>query len=240
MREKNRSETAKNWILSILGLAIVFFMGILVLTTLGLLPSIPGVSAPEVTPTQTPMAIAAPSVTPTLTVVPPTPLPPTADKPDLIPTTIPSKTPENIPSPTSTVAGPLQTAVPVLLVQPGSPRYLPAFTHTDLGCAWVGLAGQVFDSTGSGVDDSLVIVSATLDGQPLEWMALSGSVLDYGPGGYEIQLANSTKNAGHPLSVQVFNLEGEPLTEPFFFSMPQDCAYNLVLVHFQEVNQTPQ
>ena len=31
-----------------------------------------------------------------------------------------------------------------LALKDGSPRYLPAFTQPDAGCAWVGVAGQGF------------------------------------------------------------------------------------------------
>ena len=110
------------------------------------------------------------------------------------------------------------------ILQPGTPAYLPNFNHPNTDCDWMGVAGQVFDANGVEVL-GLVIHSG-------DQTAITGNVLAYGPGGYEIQLSDSPQNTTAQYWVQVFNMEGQPLSDQVFFNTYADCSQNLILVNF--------
>ena len=159
-------------------------------------------------------ATPSPTAAPTLT-VPPTPTP------------IPEQDP---------TATPLAGDVPPVryVVQMGSPRYLRAFTHADLGCQWVGVAGQVFDATGAGAKDVAVMVTGSIDAQAIQRAARTDELSPFGPGGYEIFLTDHLSDTPQKISVQLFNLDDQPLTGPFQIDLPTQCDQNLIVVNFNE------
>ncbi|NLG97610.1 MAG: hypothetical protein GX491_09645 [Chloroflexi bacterium] len=168
-----------------------------------------------ITETSLPIVTETPEDTPTPTETPITPTPvPELPAPEASPTAEPTPT-------------------PLLGLQSGSARYIQAFNHLDLGCNWVGVAGQVFDANGAGMPDVLITVSGKLEGRQTEWMALTNSDSPYGPGGYEVMLANRMYNPPPPLTIQAFNLQGLPISEPYQFAFPGACEANLLLVTFQ-------
>ena len=60
------------------------------------------------------------------------------------PTEIPLADPTSSPIPPT----PTPEPAPPFAVLPGAPLFSPAFLHADLGCAWMGVAGQVFAADG--------------------------------------------------------------------------------------------
>lgn len=155
------------------------------------------------------------------------------------PTALSLATETAVPTPTSTDA-PLPTIIPSptipplpLTIQPGSPRYLPAFPHADLGCNWAGVAGQVLTVDEAAAPGAVVVVSGLVNGQVVEGMALAGSAMGYGPGGYEIDLSAYQSLAGAVAQIQVFDLSGQPLSGVVDFNLPPSCAENLSIITFQ-------
>jgi len=168
-----------------------------------------------ITETSLPIVTETPEDTPTPTETPITPTPvPELPAPEASPTAEPTPT-------------------PLLGLQSGSARYIQAFNHLDRGCNWVGVAGQVFDANGAGMPDVLITVSGKLEGRQTEWMALTNSDSPYGPGGYEVMLANRMYNPPPPLTIQAFNLQGLPISEPYQFAFPGAFEANLLIVTFQ-------
>lgn len=143
-------------------------------------------------------------------------------------TSQPSSTPTSTPMLTFTPT-PTEPPLPYAL-QPGAMISLPAFTHSATGCAWMGVGGQVIAEDGQPVKNLVVSVTGTKDGQPAEWMGYTGSATAYGPGGYEIQLGNQAAEAA--FSIQLFDLNGNPLSDPFQFTTSADCGQNLMLINF--------
>lgn len=149
---------------------------------------------------------------------------------------LPSATPESTSTftPAATLP-PTNTPTPAAppkpyALQPGAMITLPAFTHADAGCAWMGLAGQVIGEDGQPVKNLVISVSAVQNGVPVEWMGYTGLATAYGPGGFEIQLGNQV--AAMELTIQLFDLDGEMLSEPFTFTTSADCQQNLTLINF--------
>ena len=93
-------------------------------------------------------------------------------------------------------------------VQAGSPVAMPNWAHADAGCNWLGVAGQVFDLEGQPEVNLIVEAGGTLEGQPLMGLSLTGLNVPYGPGGYEIQLADHTVASTNQVWVQIKNTAG--------------------------------
>ncbi len=180
-------------------------------------------------PTQTLAATATLVPTKTSTAVPPTAtkttVPPTATKTAIPPTATKTAIP---PTATSTIAA-------IYVVQPVTPVFMQNFVHTTEGCAWQGVAGQIFDASGKPVTNLIIKVSGTWDGAAFDQVGITGMVsgLPYGPGSYEIVLGNEAMDTVDQLKIQVFKADQTPLTNPISFSTSADCSKNLVLINFK-------
>lgn len=129
---------------------------------------------------------------------------------------------------------PLVTTAP-FMPQAGSPRYLANFARLDKGCNWLGVAGQVFEFTQQPVINMVVVISGTLAGVPIDAIGLTGLATAYGPGGYEIVLADKVVNSSGTLKIQLFDLDGIPQTDPVVLNTLADCQKNLVIFNFLQI-----
>ena len=137
---------------------------------------------------------------------------------------LPTTTPPPIPTPAPTLP-----PKPFSL-QPGAIILLPAFTHAEAGCTWMGVGGQVIGNDGQPVKNLVISISGMENGAPKEWMGYTGAATAYGPGGFEIQLGSQVSAALY--TIQLFDLNGKVLSEPFHFNTSADCQQNLALVNF--------
>ncbi len=117
--------------------------------------------------------------------------------------------------------------------QSDSPRYLPAFTQPDAGCAWVGVAGQVFDQAGSPVQGVVVLLRGYFNGKLLDERTLSGQQTAYGESGFELQIGDLSADTINALTIQLANSKLEALSEPVALATYDDCQRNLILINFQ-------
>jgi len=158
------------------------------------------------------------------------------------PTTEPTATATEIPTQELTTV-PLETDPPTeitpqstvtYIVQPGSPTYMANFNYLEKGCAWQGVAGQVFGADGKPVKNLIVKVSGMRNGVAVSEIAVTGMVSGnpYGPGSYEVVLGDVAIKSTTPLYVQVFDIDATPLTEPIEFYTKEECSRNLVLINF--------
>lgn len=129
----------------------------------------------------------------------------------------------------------------LFLLQPGTPSYIQNFAHLAQGCNWMSVAGQVMDTGSPWYDDKKVVEPVTglvvsvlglLNGNVVNVLTLTGLAPDYGPGGYEAQLASQPIASSHALWVQVYDLDGNAVTEPIFFDTIKDCSKNVIIVNF--------
>jgi hypothetical protein len=188
-----------------------------------------------------------PTVTPTATLCADCTAVPTSDvttTPDsntatpaatLTATTVPTATATLVPTATSTPA-PTMTPTPLAYaVQADTPVYMTNFAHTDAACNWEGVAGQIFASDGTPVQNYIVKVFGTYNGSAFSSLVISGMVSNdpYGPGGYEVVLGSTTVNTSNTLSIQVFDNTGKAMTNALTFSTYADCSKNLVIINFK-------
>ncbi len=140
------------------------------------------------------------------------------------PTPVPTNTPVLVNTPTVTPK-PNQ-------VQPNTPSNLQNFAHLDKACNWMGVAGQAFDKTGSPVLNLVVVVDGMVSGKALDLLGMTGTAHAYGSGGYELVVGDKAVVSTGPLTIQLFDLAGKPLTDPFPFNTVADCKKNLILINF--------
>ena len=124
-------------------------------------------------------------------------------------------------------------------IQQGTPSYLQNFSHVEQGCNWLGVVGQVFDKNGQPINRMVVRVEGFLGSQSLDALGMTGLATAYGPGGYEIVLSDEPLNSNGTLSIALFNLEGERVSEYIPFNTYTDCSKNLILINFQESGSSP-
>lgn len=208
------------------------------------------------TPTQTPLVSSTSTIVqPTVVNETKTPLSTGTSAQTATPafTLTPSKTPTRSSTPTRTAtptrtSTPTKTATPTITLTPTqtstplpytlqveAPVYIKNFVHTDAGCDWMGVAGQVFDANGDPVLNLVLVATGTLNGKSLNLTAVTGipEADVYGPGGYEIQLADETLASSQSLRIQVYDLQGNALSEAFVFDTYADCTKNLAIINFK-------
>ncbi len=145
------------------------------------------------------------------------------------PTPAQTFTPSPLPLPSAT-----PTSLPLIL-QTGSPAYIQNFAHADAGCSWLGIAGQIYDANNQTINNLVVNIKGKLGQTEIDKIALTGipEANIYGPGGYEIKLADNAVISENTLRIQVFDINGNSLSKPTPFLTYSDCDKNLVIINFQ-------
>jgi len=156
-------------------------------------------------------------------------------------TATPSVTPEEaIANDASSIMAEIPEGGRYFVIQDGAIVGMPNWAHQDVGCAWSGVAGQVFDLAGEPVLDLIVEVGGTLEGELLLGLSLTGMASAYGPGGFEIQIADHVVASQGEAWIQIKDGAGETLSGKTFFETFSDCNQNLLLINFVEVEEIPE
>lgn len=142
-------------------------------------------------------------------------------------------TPGSEPTPTPTPTEP-DSAYAFTIV--GQPELIDSTNyHPELGCNFLGIAGQVFDLRGSPVLGIRVQVNGWLGDEYILLYGMSGLAQAYGIGGYELKLAETPAASRGDLFIRLLDQQGIPLSDRIYFDTEADCARNLVIVQFQQV-----
>ena len=144
---------------------------------------------------------------------------------------VPTNTPTNTPLPATATPSASDMKYDV---QSDSPVYIPNFAHADLACSWMGIAGQVFDKAGSPLPGVVVVAEGSLNAKPLEIIRLTSLDSAYGPGGFEIPLADQPVDSNGTIYVSIYDLDGNLLSTPLALQTYNDCDKNLIVVNFKE------
>jgi len=186
---------------------------------------IPNTATPQGT-----VVIDTATILPTNTSVADTPVPSATPLPTQTATRVPTAT--QTPTATNT---PSPTPFPYRL-QPGSPAYINNYAHPQAGCNWIGVAGQVFGQQGVPQPNLVVVVKGFYDGKGIDAVGVTGTVAGdiYGPGGYEVPFSNKLLATQGKLTVQVFDISGNPLTEAVAFDTYTSCSKNLIIINFSQ------
>jgi hypothetical protein len=123
---------------------------------------------------------------------------------------------------------------PSFLPQSGIPAVTQNFISPESGCGWGGVAGQVFGLDGEPSNGRIIEVRGEIDGEPVAFATTSGSSLQMGPGGFDIQLSDHPFSSQGGLYIQIVDPIGDPLTRPIYFETYDDCDKNLTIINFVE------
>jgi hypothetical protein len=176
---------------------------------------------------------------PTTTNTPEIQLPPTwTHTPTITETPPPTSTPTPEPTATDTplpdTPTPGPTAEAPFVVQPGSNVLVANFAN-ESGCAWMGVAGQVFDKDRNPLVGISVHVEGQLAGQLVDQSSLTGSNPRIGPAGYTVNLSDHPIASSGTMWIQLSDTAGLDLSEQVYFSTSADCDENLVFINWNEL-----
>jgi hypothetical protein len=121
---------------------------------------------------------------------------------------------------------------PSYLPQIGSPVWLPNFAYPELGCNWMGVAGQVLDTDDVPIQNLIIEIGGSLEGSEVFKIGLTGLASIYGPGGYEIVLSDHGVDSSQMMWIQIHDLIGQDLSDRVYFDTFADCERNLILINF--------
>ena len=185
-------------------------------TPVGLAPVDPATPLPSETPSPQP----SPTLTATITTTP-TPRPEVQAA-----TPADTPTPEGSPTPAGwSYAFDLQS----------DPELIKStLYHPDLGCEWLGIAGQAFDIRSSPAIGIRVQVGGYLGGRDIDLNTLTGAAIAYGRSGYELKLADVPYTSNETLWVRLLDQQGIPLSDKIYFDTSNDCDHNLVIINFKQ------
>jgi len=155
-------------------------------------------------------------------------------QPVLTLTPLPSSTPIISTTPIASATHEYTPTVVPFVIQPGTPAYIENFAYPDEGCEWMGIAGQVFNQNGQPLMNVVITVEGSLNGTQINATALTGiaEANIYGPGGYEVVLANDPFNFQSQLELQLFDLNGDTLSQAIPIETYKDCSKNLIILNF--------
>ncbi len=197
-------------------------------------PYLPG---PDLEPAPTiPPTLGFPTVTNTPKIqLPPTWTPTATEISTSTPTasTTPEPTATETPVPVTPTPGATTTGAP-FVVQPGSNVLVANFAN-DLGCAWMGVGGQVFDTDRNPLVGITVHVEGQLAGQLVNQDSLTGSNPRIGPAGYTINLSDHPIASDGTMWIQLMDTAGLDLSDQVYFSTSANCDKNLVFINWNQI-----
>ncbi len=122
-------------------------------------------------------------------------------------------------------------------VRPGSPEAVDAAQYQpDLGCDWLGVAGEAMSLNGEAVRGLFVQLGGDLPGVNTEDnVSMTGMAPEYGDGGFEITLSDQLIASSGRLWIQLLDQQNLPLSGRVYFDTYDDCERNLILIYFDQV-----
>ena len=99
------------------------------------------------------------------------------------------------------------------------------------GCAFLGIAGQVFGIDGDPLDGIAIVVK----GENFDNLFITQFVAQYGLGSYELQLNNEPIEA--EFEVQLFSVSGDVLSNVVVIRTASSCEENVTILSFIQVSE---
>jgi hypothetical protein len=164
-----------------------------------------------------------------------------------LPTMTPTPRPTSTPRPTNTPPG-LPSATPTqevvvtsdysFVVQEGNPVAISsAAFHPEIGCNWMGVAGQVLDLSGQAVTGLIIQMGGTLEGRTFAMQTTAtGLAIQYGGSGYEFTVADRPIASNRTLWVQLLDQSGSvAMSDKIYLETYGLCDKNLIIITFKQV-----
>jgi hypothetical protein len=117
------------------------------------------------------------------------------------------------------------------VLEHGSPVYQPS----PKGCAWLGVAGVVYDATHAPLNNLFVELGGKLGDQPIQMKVVTGPIHTTEGGEFEFRLADKPILSLNSLWIQLFDANQVPLSDKIVFNTYDGCDRNLVEINFLEI-----
>jgi hypothetical protein len=134
--------------------------------------------------------------------------------------------PTNNTNPTATI----NASFPFTL-EAGSPTYLPS----PKGCAWLGVAGVVYDPSHAPLNNLFVELGGKFLAQTVQMEVVTGPIHTTEGGEFEFHLADKPTLTLNSLWIQLLDANKVPLSDKIVFNTYEGCDRNLVQINFLEV-----
>lgn len=105
--------------------------------------------------------------------------------------------------------------------------------HPDLACNWFGIGGLVLGVDNKPLLNQTVQLGGMLGKTSISMLQVSGYVTIYGGAGYEFKLGDKPVSSSKTLWIQLFDNDGNALTNRIYFDTHEDCNQNLVRITFK-------
>jgi hypothetical protein len=187
-------------------------------------------------PTETPTDVVF-SLPPTWTATS-TLMPSPTDTPVPTDTQLPTPTPITI-TPSPTITAPPPPGGYPFEVRHSNPKAIPNIYHSELGCNWMGVGGQVVDMSNAPVVGLIIKLGGRLPNLTFhdDMISLTGLASSYGRSGYEFTLADHPIASSGRLWVQLLSQAGGPLSDQVYFNTYDSCEQNLIIIDFVQVHK---
>jgi hypothetical protein len=147
----------------------------------------------------------------------------------------PTYTNTHSPEPTATVTPASQYRYQIQ----GEPAAIAAvlFNPDRADCGWMGVAGQVDDMQDRPVTGILVLLGGQMESTSLSLVMMTGTALNYGPAGYEFELADHQVATSGKLWIQLVDQSYIPLSAKVYFDTfaEEGCGKNLIIINFKQM-----
>jgi hypothetical protein len=162
---------------------------------------------------------------------------------ELPPTWTPTYTPtvENTREPVTVTVSPTPTVynVPNVTQNPAFPFVLdadsPTYKPSPKGCAWLGVAGVVYDASHTPINNLFVDIDGKFAGQPIHMEVVTGPIQNSAGGEFEFRLADKPTLNLNSLSIQLLDANRVPLSDKIGFNTYEGCDRNLMQINFTEI-----
>lgn len=122
---------------------------------------------------------------------------------------------------------------PPLTNQQYTPAYVINFIHPELGCSYLGIAGQVFNLQGEPISGKIVEISGKINGLSILFLSLTGTAPYIGPGGFELKIADTPIASQDSVFIKVYDVDGKSLSNSIPIQTYADCNRNLIIINFK-------
>ena len=129
-----------------------------------------------------------------------------------------------------------QVGTTLFLPQKGTPVGIQNFVQLDKGCNWSGIGGQVLSMSGIPLTGLVIKLTGKLEGQNILYYAVTGGSLQFGPGGFLIELTDHPVASNKTATLQVLEITGAQKSPPIMLTTYGDCSHNLLLVNIIELS----
>lgn len=132
---------------------------------------------------------------------------------------------------------PADSDMPFVLHE-GNPQYIPNLYHSELGCDWMGVGGQVLSLNGAPVTGVVLRLGGQLAGQTVDLVTVSGIATKYGPAGYEFdltELVTGPTASSHSMWIQLLDQAGLAMSDQIYFDTYEECEKSTIIIYFKQV-----